>query len=149
MNRLSREALLEVPCEVAYAVVVDVLQYPDFLPGCGAVQIIEETKSGLVAQVEVQGAGFKETFITANRHVPNEAVSMSLKQGPFERLEGQWVFTPLGEVGCRVDLTIEYSARGLLTNLLARLAGNMANKMVDAFSQRILQQADKLSPLRD
>ena len=63
MNRLSREALLEVPCEVAYAVVVDVLQYPDFLPGCGAVQIIEETKSGLLRRLKSRARASKKRLL--------------------------------------------------------------------------------------
>ncbi len=148
MNTLERMALLEVPPSVAYAVVVDVLRYPEFLPGCEAVEIIETTDSGLVAEVAVKGKGLRESFITANRHQTDEAVYMSLQQGPFERLEGQWLFTPLGTIGCRVDLRIDYLPRGLVAKLLSGLADKVANRLVDAFSERIIEQHGQLRRLR-
>ena len=140
MRTLQRTALLEVPPATAYSVVIDVLRYPDFLPGCEAVQVLEVTDAGLVAEVAVAGKGLTETFVTQNRHQPHEAVFMSLQQGPFERLEGQWLFTPLGTIGCRVDLRIEYLPKGLVAKLLSGLADKLANRLVDAFSARIVAE---------
>ncbi len=140
MHRLKRTALLEVPAAVAYSVVVDVVQYPDFLPGCRAVQVLETTADGLVAEVAVAGRGLHESFVTTNQHRPAEAIMMSLREGPFERLEGEWLFTALGDVGCRVDLRIEYQPKGLVARLLTGFADKIANHMVDAFSARIVDQ---------
>ena len=138
MNTLERTALLEVPAAVAYEVVTDVAQYPDFLPGCEAVRVLQTTDAGLVAELAVVGAGLHESFITENQHTPGEAVLMSLREGPFERLEGQWSFTPLGDLGCRVDLRIDYQPKGLLARLLSGLADRVANRLVDAFVARII-----------
>ena len=149
MSFLERSALLEVPVSAAYDVVIDVARYPLFLPGCEAVEVLETTPSGLVAQVAVAGKGLKESFITENRHEPHEAVYMSLQQGPFDRLEGEWLFTPLGTVGCRIDLRIDYIPRGLLAKLLSGLADRVANRMVDAFSERIVAQHAQVDLLGD
>ena len=62
-----------------------------------------------------------------------------MQQGPFEHLEGEWSFTPLGDIGCRIDLRIEYLPKGVLTRLLSGLADRVANRLVDAFSERILE----------
>lgn len=140
MNTLERTALLEVPAAVAYEVVTDVAQYPDFLPGCEAVRVLQTTDAGLVAELAVVGAGLHESFITENQHTPGEAVLMSLREGPFERLEGQWSFTPLGDLGCRIDLRIDYQPIGLLARLLSGLADRVANRLVDAFVARIIAQ---------
>ena len=142
MRTLERTALLEVTPSVAYAVVVDVMRYPEFVPGCKAVEVLETSDNGLVAKVAVAGRGLHETFVTSNRHMLHESVVMSLREGPFERLEGQWQFTPLGEVGCRVDLRIEYQPKGMLTRLLSPIADRVANRLVDAFSERIAGQAN-------
>jgi ribosome-associated toxin RatA of RatAB toxin-antitoxin module len=142
VRTLERTALLEVTPSVAYAVVVDVMRYPEFVPGCKAVEVLETSDHGLVAKVAVAGRGLHETFVTSNRHMLHESVVMSLREGPFERLEGQWRFTPLGEVGCRVDLRIEYQPKGMLTRLLSPIADRVANKLVDAFSERIAGQAN-------
>lgn len=139
MKTLVRTAWLEVPTQVAFAVVVDVSQYPQFLPGCERVEILESSPSGLVAEVAVAGKGLQERFVTANVHHPYEAVTMSLQQGPFEHLEGRWLFTPLGDLGCKVELHIEYLPKGVLSRLLSGLADRMANRLVDAFSERIVE----------
>ncbi len=139
MKILERSALLEVPPRVAYAVVIDVPRYPQFLPGCERVEVLDTTPTGLVAEVSVAGKGLQEKFVTSNVHQPHEKVTMYLQHGPFEHLAGEWSFTPLGEIGCRVDLRIEYVPKGLLARLLAGLADTVANRMVDAFSERILQ----------
>lgn len=137
MPELFRSALLEVPPSAAYAVVIDVVRYPEFLPGCKAVSVLETTARGLVAQVSVSGAGIKESFVTNNIHTLDKLVVMSLQEGPFERLEGKWTFTALGDLGCRIDLHIDYEPKGLLSRILGKLANRVANKMVDAFSERI------------
>lgn len=139
MKTLVRTALLEVPTETAYGVVVDVCRYPQFLPGCERVEVLETTPSGLIAEVAVAGKGLQERFVTANVHQPHEAVTMSLQQGPFEHLEGRWLFTPLGDSGCKVELHIEYLPKGVLARLLGGIADRVANRLVDAFSERIVE----------
>ena len=140
MTELIRTALLEVPPSVAYDVVVDVLSYPKFVPGCKSVSVLETHAAGLVAEVAVAGKGIHESFVTTNQHHLDEMVVMSLREGPFERLEGHWSFTALGDIGCRIDLRIEYIPKGVLARLMSVFADKMANKMVDAFSERILAE---------
>ena len=141
MPSISKSALLEVPVEVAYNVVIDVEQYPQFLPACRDVQISSSAETGLTAAVTVGGSvggrAIEETFVTRNQHRPHTGVFMALEEGPFERLEGQWTFKALGDIGCRVDVLIHYEPRGLLARMLAGLIEPMANRMVDAFTQRI------------
>ena len=76
MKILQRTALLEVPPRAAYAVVIDVSQYPQFLPGCERVEVLETTPTGLVAEVSVAGKGLQERFVTSNVHKPHETVTM-------------------------------------------------------------------------
>lgn len=138
MHKLIRTALLEVPASAAYQVVIDVVQYPDFVPGCKTVHVLETSETGLVAKVSVAGRGLHESFITTNQHRLDESVLMTLREGPFERLEGEWLFTPLGEVGCRIELRIEFQPKGVIARLLSGFADKIANRLVDAFVARIL-----------
>jgi len=140
---IARSALLEVPVSCAYDVVRDVGSYPEFLPGCRAVDILERTPSGLVARVSVAGKGLNESFITRNEHCANESVQMTLVEGPFEQLQGHWQFTALGDLGCRVDMSVDFVARGLIARMLSSLAGSLADRIVDAFSQRITAHASR------
>lgn len=140
MKTLERSALLEVPAPLAYAVIVDVLRYPDFVPGCAQIEVLRTTATGLIAQVAVAGRGLHESFVTENIHQPFESVVMSLREGPFEVLEGRWQLTPLGEVGCRIDLHIEFVPKGLLARVLSGFTDRIADRLVDAFSERIVSE---------
>ena len=142
MPVISKSALLMVPADIAYEVVIDVAAYPLFLPACQSTQVISQpSELELTASVTVGGRiggkAIEETFVTHNQHQPGERVDMSLSQGPFERLEGHWQFTRLSDVGCKVEVTIDYVPRGILGRMLSKLAEPMANRMVDAFSERI------------
>ena len=143
MTTLERSALLEAPVALAYDVIADVARYPEFLPGCESVLVLETTSTGLVAEVSVAGRGIHESFVTANEHRPQEAIVMSLRDGPFERLEGEWLFTRLGDLGCRVDIRIEFVPKGIVARLLGGFADRLANRLVDAFSERIQDLAQR------
>lgn len=136
MKKITRSALLEVPVELAYQVVVDVEAYPDFLPGCERVEVLKRTDTGVEVKVTVSGAGIKQKFVTVNRHDPN-MITMSLKKGPFKALEGAWHFTQIGDRGCRVEVDLEFEADGMLATLFTPIADVVANKLVDAFCERM------------
>lgn len=136
MAKINKSALLEAPVELAYQVVQAVEAYPDFLPGCDAVEVLNRSDHGLQARVSVKGAGLSETFVTSNRHEPT-SIFMSLQEGSFQLLEGVWHFSQIGDQGCRVSVEIEYEVGGLLATFFLPIADMVANKLVDAFCQRI------------
>ena len=136
MLRVNRSALLEVPVELAYQVVVDVEAYPEFLPGCDSVDVLRRDADGLDAKVKVTGAGMSHVFVTRNRHEA-ASISMVLREGPFRSLEGQWHFTSIGDTGCRVTVELMVDAHGLLATVLNPVADKVANRMVEAFCRRI------------
>ena len=136
MTKVSKTALLEVPAEVAYQVVVDVEKYPQFLPGCEAVEIIRRHDSGVDARVTVSGKGLRQSFVTTNRHDPG-VISMALKEGPFRTLQGSWHFNAIGDLGCRVQVEIEYELGGMLGKLMVGVADSVAERVVLAFTRRM------------
>ncbi len=136
MVKVERSALLEVSAELAFEVVADVERYPEFLPGCERVEITQRLEDGLIARVRVVGKGLHSSFVTENTHALN-SISMSLREGPFKSLEGSWHFTPIGELGCRVDIKLEFVAKGVLVRLLSGFTEVIANRLVDAFCKRM------------
>ena len=137
MPTLTRVAYAQVPVSTAYSVVADVARYPEFLPACEAVEVLREGSDSLSAKVQVAGMGMTESFVTDNTLVDNQQITMSLSDGPFHHLEGTWSFTELGEVGCKIELHLDYAPRGMLANLLSGLADKVADKLVDAFIARV------------
>lgn len=134
------------PVTTAYQVVADVQAYAEFLPGCEAVEVLEtrvleDGISEVVARVTAASRGLRQEFITTNRCQPSHRIQVSLKEGPFERLEGCWTFKALGDDGCRVALDLDFVAKGLLMKTLGGVVGSVSDRMVDAFAERIQAQA--------
>ena len=142
MHKLNKSALVEVPVDVVFKVICDVEQYPEFVPACEQVQILETFEQGVKAQVKVSGKvlgqNLRETFQTQNTYTHPTNVTMQLVNGPIRQLAGHWQLTALGDIGCRVDLHIEYELQGLLAQMLNPFINPMADKMVDAFVNRFV-----------
>ncbi len=136
MPKISRSALLEVPVALAYGVVMDVEAYPQFLPGCDAVKVLQRLEDGLHAEVSVTGLGMTQTFVTANKHQA-ETITMNLVRGPLKALAGEWHFSEIGDRGCRVQVNLAFEVDGMLGGMLIPIADRVANKLVDAFCERI------------
>lgn len=142
MTEISRSCLLMVPVAQAYGVVADIERYPEFLPGCHAVTVLSRRQDvdqvdWVEAAVTAAKAGAEYEFVTLNKGVLNQCIEVSLKSGPFQRLEGEWRFKALGDEGCRIDLQLDFVAAGLLAGLIHPIAQKVADRMVEAFSQRI------------
>ena len=136
MPTIRKSALLEVPVELAYAVVADVEAYPEFLPSCDGVQVLSRADDVIRARVEVSGMGLAHAFVTKNKHT-STGITMSLVEGPFERLEGQWSFTAISDLGCRIEVAVDFKVGGLLGSVFAPMADQVADKLVQAFCLRI------------
>ncbi len=140
VTKVKKSALLEAPLEVAYKVVADVERYPEFLPGCHTVEIRKCEEDVVEAKVTVQGSGMTHAFVTTNTN-ESKSIKMVLKEGPFKRLVGAWSFKAIGDLGCRVEIEIDYELAGGLDLMLGGLVRPLTNKMVDAFSHRIEEAA--------
>lgn len=140
MKTVHKSVLIWYSAQEMYDLITDIAAYPGFLPWCDQARVIEEHADGVTAEVGIAFAGIHQRFTTRNRHEPGRSVNIQLVKGPFSRLEGQWLFSPVGddeERACKVTLTLDY---GFSSNTLARLIGpvfdKIAGNLVDAFIKR-------------
>lgn len=143
MKSVHKSVLIWYSAAEMYALVTDVARYPEFLPWCSHARVLAETDTGMTAEVGMSFNGVRQNFTTRNEHVPDREVRLHLVDGPFSRLEGDWVFTPVGDAAqraCRVDLKLDY---GFSSKLLAAVVGpvfdRIAASLVDAFVARAEQ----------
>jgi len=62
---------------------------------------------------------------------------MSLLEGPFSHLQGEWNFKQLGSDGCRVSMSMQFEFNHqLVERTFGRVFSMAAEKLVVAFSQR-------------
>lgn len=126
-----------------YALVTDVPSYPQFLPWCEHASVLQQHEDGVTAEVGIAIGAVRQTFTTRNRHARDRSVDLQLVRGPFSRLEGHWLFAPLGdgsERACRVELKLLYGFdNATLGKLVGPVFDRIASSLVDAFVKRAQQ----------
>jgi ribosome-associated toxin RatA of RatAB toxin-antitoxin module len=111
--------------------------YPDFLPWCSGARVIERSTEVTRARLEIDYHGLRSHFTTRNVKHPPSRMEIHLEDGPFERLEGLWRFVPLGEAGCRVELSVDYElASSTMARVLTPVFGHIMETLVDRFVAR-------------
>ena len=127
-----------------FALVTDVQHYPAFLPWCDQSEVIEQDEHAMVAKVGMSIGGLRQSFTTRNLHQTDRQVLMSLVDGPFSQLDGQWDFTPLGdgsEAACKVEFRLTY---GFSSTTLSRLVGPVFDKIAGSLVEAFVKRADEV-----
>ncbi|GAA0561097.1 type II toxin-antitoxin system RatA family toxin [Halomonas salifodinae] len=137
MPTVNRSALVRHSPQAMFDLVNDFERYPEFLPGCRRARLLEHDDAHLVGELTLAKAGIEQSFTTRNDlHAP-ERIELSLVHGPFRRLQGRWLFTPMGEDACKVSLELEFEfASRLLGMAFGRLFQQVAGQLVDSFTRR-------------
>jgi ribosome-associated toxin RatA of RatAB toxin-antitoxin module len=136
VKHVIRSMLVPHSAEKMYALVNDVPSYPEFLPWCGGAEVLEHTYTRMKARVSIAYLGLHQSFTTDNALETNKKIDLKLVSGPFSKLAGEWRFTQLGDVGCKVEFELHYSFEGVLEILVAPVFDRIAATFVDAFVKR-------------
>jgi ribosome-associated toxin RatA of RatAB toxin-antitoxin module len=144
MREIRRSALIPVPPQRMFALINDIERYPEFVPGCQAASVLERGENMQRARLTVGSGALRTSFVTRNQLVPESSVRMDLEEGPFRSLSGQWTLEPVsltaGEVGCSVQLVLQFELQRGLTGLaMGPLIERLAGSLVDAFVARARQ----------
>ncbi len=118
-----------------YALITDIEAYPEFLPWCAAVRVLERGENTIKAEMVVRYKGISERFISHVKMLPN-AVEVDLVEGPFSHLHNRWHLTQIPE-GTQIDFTIDFTFRSaMLEKLMGYFFHSAFTKMVAAFEAR-------------
>jgi ribosome-associated toxin RatA of RatAB toxin-antitoxin module len=147
MKTVHKSVLIWYSAQEMFSLVADVGQYPRFLPWCDHAMVRQLHDDGVTAEVGISLGGIRQTFTTRNQHLPGPRIVMSMLEGPFSSLDGEWSFSSLAEPGgisapraCRVGLSLRY---GFSNSGLAKVVGpvfdRISDSLVDAFVKRAEQ----------
>ena len=134
--------LVGYPAERMLALVNDIASYPEFLPWCAGADVIHESDNTLRATLKIGYKGIRQQFSTRNHTTEPDknapaSIKMSLVDGPFRSLNGQWLFKPLDDEACKVEFTLRYEfSSKLLEKVIGPAFNYIANSFVDAFVRR-------------
>ena len=137
MREVKRSALIAQPPARLFALISDVERYPEFVPGCTHARIESRAPHEVVATIGVRRGALRAQFTTRNELDPDRRVSMHLVRGPFRLLEGEWLIVPIGEQGCRVELTMRFAFSNPVTAVIFEpLFEETIGSLMDAFVAR-------------
>lgn len=142
----SRRTTTIVPYSAAemFALVGDIERYPEFLPWCVALRIVErkpvDAAEMATADMVVAYKVFRERFRSLVRfdHA-NRRIDVDYVDGPFRSLKNSWAFRDLSEGGSEVDFSIEFEFSSILLQAAAQSVFEKAFlRMSEAFVDRAL-----------
>jgi ribosome-associated toxin RatA of RatAB toxin-antitoxin module len=137
MRRVERSALVPYSPQQMFALVADIVSYPEFVPWVASAELIEQSADHVIGKLQMERAGVRETFTTRNTLKPPGEIVLSFVSGPFRKLEGRWRFDDLSGRGTRVGLTIEFEfSNPMLSLLLSRTFEKNCGELVDVFVAR-------------
>lgn len=138
MKQVKKSVLLWHSPAQMFSLVTDVASYPRFLPWCSGAEVLSHDEHGMQARLHMSFGGVKQSFETRNEHEQDRCVRMSLVDGPFSHLRGEWRFLPLADgQACRVEFELDYAFGSVaLQALISPVFDRIAASLVDSFVQR-------------
>ena len=141
MQRVRKSVLVPFSAARMFALVDGVADYPAFLPWCAGAAELERHENGKTARIDIDFHGVRAHFTTANENRPPESIVVTLKDGPFRHLHGEWRFVALAEDACKVEFELAYE---FATHLLDRVVGPVFSHIADTFVDAFVRRAEKL-----
>lgn len=143
MSKIKRSALVHHSAESMYQLVLNISEYPDFLPWCHTAEVIEQNTEEQIGRLEIKTGPISQSFTTKNKLSQNHSIQMSFLEGKLEQLTGVWLFEPICEDACKITLELEFKLSQSWSSWPLMMGSEvLANKMVTAFCQ----QANKVLP---
>jgi ribosome-associated toxin RatA of RatAB toxin-antitoxin module len=134
--RIQRSAEVPYSAEQMFELVNDVASYPKFLPWCRDARVLASGDGWVRARVAMAKGALQHAFTTRNKLEWGRRIRISLEDGPFKRLEGDWHFEPIRR-GSRVSLDLEFEFAGrMFSAVLGPIFNQIASTLVDSFVRR-------------
>ena len=137
MPQINRSALMPFTQKDIFNLVNDVEAYPDFLPWCSSAKVLEKTCDQVLAKLTLKKVGVSYELVTRNRLSPFNLIDIEFVEGPLQSLKGVWLFTELGDLGCKVEMSLSFELKKrFIDKAMGTLLENAAEDMVSLFSAR-------------
>jgi ribosome-associated toxin RatA of RatAB toxin-antitoxin module len=137
MQRSQKSVLVPYSDQQMFNLVNDIDEYPKFLPWCGGCEVLAVTDTGKTARLDINYHGVRAHFTTDNLNAPPESITVTLRDGPFRHLHGEWKFRALAPDACKIEFGIAYEFKThVLETLVGPVFNHIANTFIDAFVRR-------------
>ena|ERR1035438_5835832 len=137
MALVEKSMLVPYSAEQMFTLVDGVADYPQFLPWCGGTSVASVDGNTVHATVHIDYHHIRQSFTTENVRQAPHRIDITLKDGPFQQLDGSWQFIPLSDSACKIEFRLHYEfSHKLLEKVFGPVFHYIANSFVDAFIHR-------------
>jgi ribosome-associated toxin RatA of RatAB toxin-antitoxin module len=137
MQQVRKSVLVPYSAAAMFDLVDQVELYPQFLPWCADAKALAVRADGKTARIDISYHGVRAHFTTDNVNRAGESIVITLRDGPFRRLQGEWRFSSLAPDACKVELALAYEfATPVLDRAVGPVFSHIANTFIDAFVRR-------------
>lgn len=149
MPQFSNQRRVNHSADEMFDLVADVERYPEFVPLCQKLRVIQRTKNPdgtetIIADMTAAYKLVRETFtsrVTLDR--ANRKILVEYLRGPFSNLQNRWAFEPVDGKHCDVTFFITYEFK---SRMLATLMGSMFDMAFQRFATAFEKRADLIYP---
>ena len=138
--QVRKQLIVAQPPAAMFDLIEAAERYPEFLPWCAGASIVSRDEAQVRALIKVNYRGVHFEFTTRNPKRRPEWMGLTLERGPFRRFQGEWLLTPLGDVGCRVEFRLDYE---FASTLMTKLAGPVFERIADTLIDALVAHADR------
>ena len=149
MTSHAESRIVPYPADLMFSIVADVERYPQFVPWCVALRILQRETVGpreiLLCETIVGFRGLREKYTSRATAIAREhRVDVVQVDGMFRKLDTHWKFTPQDEHSCRVDFAIDFEFKSRMLSAVAGAAfGLVVTQMTKAFENRAKKLSEK------
>ena len=152
MQNFHQKKFVPYPPELLFHLVMEVEDYPSFLPWCQASRIVSRTENEIIADLVIRFKVIIQQYQSQITYTKSDEDEYKIKviaiSGPFRYLNNEWRFSKKDD-GTLVDFFIDFEFKSILLDKLMGVFFNQAmGKIVEAFEERAsLLSKNKLTML--
>ncbi|MCU5774328.1 type II toxin-antitoxin system RatA family toxin [Erwiniaceae bacterium BAC15a-03b] len=139
MTSFEKTEVVAFSQQQMYQLVADVAAYPDFLPWCHRVEILDSHNNTKRVRIGLQHKPpLQLSLTTVATFDPDNSLHLKLSEGSFlSAFEGEWRFTALSAQQCSITFTVSYRfANPLLKLALAPFFSMVVRMLPGLFIRR-------------
>ena len=149
MPKASVKRLIECNKEELIALVLDIEQYPEFVPFCLDAHVYEKKEKGdlifIIADLTIGKGPFKDTYKSdVQYNKKNNSIKVVNIGGPLKYLKNNWNFHDL-EGSTEISFDIDFEIENKFLNIIMIKSFQFGlDKIADAFQERAKNLFNKL-----
>ena len=134
MKKIYKQEEINVDVQTIFNLINNIENYPSFLPWCTKTEVTEESEKSKIGKIFISKSFIKWNFSTKNLIDINKSINLSLIDGPFDELNGQWSFKSIDKNNTHVTLEIDYKFKNSLIEIsIEPIFSSIMNSILKSF----------------